>query len=114
MTVSVSFILAAVGCTNISKLQELEMFVAEIGDWEPLCGNLGVDKATLNDLRHMINTENTGKKRRCLEAYINTGKACWEKVVEVVADYPFYNARIAGQIKAQYDLHGVGYCKDEL
>lgn len=111
MTVSVSFILAAVGCTSISELQELENLVAEIGNWEPLCGNLGVDRATLSDLRHMTNTENTEKKRRCLEAYINTGKACWEKVVEVVADYPFSNARIAKQIKAHYD---VGYSKDEL
>ena len=111
---TVSFILAAVACTSISKVQELEKAVAEIGDWEALCGNLGVDRAILSDLRHMINTENTEKKRRCLEAYINTGKACWEKVAKVVADHPFSNTRIARQIKAHYDLHGVGYSKDEL
>ena len=108
---TVSFILAAVGCTSISKLQELEKALAEIGDWEALCGNLGVDRPILGDLRHMINTE---KKRRCLEAYINTDKACWEIVAKVVADHPFSNARIARQIKAHYDLHGVGYSKDEL
>lgn len=109
-----SFILAAVACTSISKLQELEKAVAEIGNWEALCGNLGVDRAILGDLRHMINTDNTEKKRRCLEAYINTDKACWEKVAKVVADYPFSNAKIARQIKAHYDLHSVGYSKDEL
>ena len=111
---TVSFILAAVACTCISKLQELEKAVAELGDWEALCGNLGVDRAVLGYLRHMINTDNTEKKRRCLEAYIDTDKACWEKVVKVVADHPFSNARIARQIKAHYDLYGVGYSKDEL
>lgn len=114
MTVSCIFIPAPEGCTSISKLQELGKAMAEIGDWEALCGNLGVDRAILGDLRHMINTDNTEKKRRCLEAYINTDKACWEKVAKVVADHPFSNARIAKQIKAHYDLHGVGYSKDEL
>ena len=73
-----------------------------------------MDRAILSDLCHVINTENTEKKRRCLEAYIDTDKACWEKVAKVVADHPFSNARIARQIKAHYDLHIVGYSKDEL
>ena len=113
MTVSYIFIPAPEGCTSISKLQELEKAVAEIGDWEALCENLGVDRATLSDLRHMINTKNTEKKRRCLQAYIDTDKACWEQVVKVVADHPFNNARIANKIAHDY-LHGVGYAKDEL
>ena len=87
--------------------------MAEIGGWEALCGNLGVPKAVLSDLRSMINTENRVKKHRCLEAYINTGKACWETVVKVVADHPFHNARVAKEI-AQDHMHGVGYSKDEL
>ena len=33
-----------------------------------------------------------------MEAYLNTGRACWEQVVKVVADYPFYNARLANNI----------------
>ena len=98
---TVSFILAAVACTSISKPQELEKAVAEIGDWEALCEYLGVDRATLSDLRH---TENTKKKRRCLQAYIDTDKACWEQVVKIVADYPFNNARIANKIAHDY-LH---------
>ena len=52
-------------------------------------------KAVLSDLRNMINTDNTIKKHRCLKAYVNTGKACWEQVVKVIVDYPFYNARHA-------------------
>ena len=65
----------------------------------------------LNDLRNMINTENAVKKRRCLEAYLNTGKACWEQVVEVVTDHPFHNARLATEIA---NMHIEGYSKDEL
>ena len=85
--------------------------MAEIGDWEALCENLGVHKAVLSNLRDMINTENTIKKRRCLQAYINTGKAYWEQVVEVIADDPFYNARLAEEIA---NMHVVGSCKDEF
>ena len=72
--------------------------MAEIGDWETLCENLGVEKAVINRLRNMIDTDSTIKKRRCLEAYLDTGRACWEQVVKVLADYPFYNARLANNI----------------
>ena len=85
--------------------------MAEIGDWETLCENLGVHKAVLSDLHDIINTDNTIKKRRCLKAYINTGKAYWEKVVKVVDDHPFYNARLAEKIA---NMHVVGSCKDEF
>ena len=84
--------------------------MAEIGNWEALCENLGVQKAVLSDLRSMINTDNTIKKRRCLEAFINTDKACWETVVEVINDDPFYNARLANKIA---NMHVVGYSKDD-
>ena len=102
------------GCHSISitKMQELAKAVAEIGEWEILCEYLGVPKAVLSDLRSMINTENRVKKHRCLEAYINTDKACWETVVEVVAN-SFHNARVANEI-ARDHIHGVGYPKDEL
>ena len=83
--------------------------MAKIGDWETLCENLEVEKAVLSNLRDMINTENTVKKHRCLEAYIKTDKACWEHVVEVVADYPFYNDKLAEEIA---NMHC--YSKDEL
>ena len=111
MTVFFIFIPAAVSCTSISKQQELDKAVAEIGDWEALCEYLGVHKAVLSNLRDMINTDNTIKKHRCLEAYINTGKACWEHVVEVIADHPFYNARLAEEIA---NMHVVCSSKNEL
>ena len=87
--------------------------MAEIGEWEILCEYLGVDRAVLSGLRNMINTENTIKKHRCLETYINTGKACWEQVVKVVAGHPFLNARVAKEI-AHDHMHDVGYSKHEL
>ena len=85
--------------------------MSEIRDWDILCEYLGVQEAVLSDLHSMINTDNTIKKHRCLKAYINTGKACWETVVKVVDDHPFYNARLAKEIA---NMHGVIYSKDEL
>ena len=85
--------------------------MAEIGDWEALCEYLGVHRAVLISLCSMINTENRVKKHRCLEVYIDTGKACWEQVANVIADYPFYNGRLAEEIA---NMYVVGYSKDEL
>ena len=70
-------------------------------------------RAVLSDLRSIINSENRIKKHRCLEAYINTGKACWEQVVKVVVDHPFLNARVTKEL-AHDQMHGVGYSKDQL
>ena len=53
------------------------------------------------------------KMTECLQAYINLGEACWEQVVNVVADYPFYNTWLDKDIARDY-IHGVGYSKDEL
>ena len=111
ITVSFIFVPAAVDCTSISKQQELDKAVAEIGDWEALCEYLGVDKAILINLRGMINTDNAVLKHRCLQAYMNTGKACWERVVEVIAGYPFYNVRVAEKIA---NMHVVCSTKNEL
>ena len=38
---------AAVSCTSISKKQELDKAVAEVGDWEALCGHLGTPQTVL-------------------------------------------------------------------
>ena len=115
MTFSYTFIpLAAEGCHSISNKQELGKAVAEIGDWEALCENLGVEKAVINRLRNMIDTDSTIKKRRCLEAYLDTGRACWEQVVKVLADYPFYNARLANNIAHMQHIDYSSIVKDEL
>ena len=54
------------------------------------------------------------KKSRCLEAYLDTGRACWEHVVKVVAKYPIEHKRLAKEIA---DTHGIVYShivKEEL
>ena len=98
-------------CHSISNKQELEKAVAEIGNWEAMCEHLGVHKAVLSGLRNIIDTDSTIKKSRCLDAYLNMGDACWEHVVKVVADYPFYNFRLAKEIAA---AHGIDYSRIEL
>ena len=104
------FVSLATGhCQSISKKQELEKAVAEIGDWETLCENLGAPKAVINELRSS-SMQDGKKKSRCLEAYIDTDEACWEQVVEVIADHPFRNKRLARQIA---DKHGVHYSSRE-
>jgi len=106
-------LLSAVDCHRISNKQELGRAVATIGDWETLYENLGTPEPVLKQLRFdSIATE--VKRSRCLEAYLNTDKACWETVVKVVADYPFYNKKLARKIANE---HGVDYSsivKEEL
>ena len=97
------FVLEEVSCHRISTKQELEKEVAEIGDWETLCEYLGVHRAVLNGLRYS-SMQNRRKKSECLAAYIDSGQACWEHIVEVVAGYPFYNKRLTRKIA---DLHAI-------
>ena len=98
--------LAPMDCHSIWTTQELEKALADIGEWEPLCENLGAPKPVVNQLRDE-NIDSWLKKRRCLEAYINNNKnACWETVVKVVADHPFYNRRLAEKIA---DENGIDY-----
>ena len=92
-------------CHSISKTQELEMAVAEIGNWESLCENLGVPKPVMNRLRSS-NKQDERKKSECLQAYFNLGEVCWEEVVKVVENHPFHNERLAKIIASKY--------KDEL
>ena len=86
------------------KQQDLERVLADIGDWELLCENLGVPVPLLNQL-HFDSIPTGVKKSRCLEAYLNTRTACWEQVVNVVADYPFYNQRLAKMIAVEHGVH---------
>ena len=63
-------------------------------------------KAVLSGLRNIIVADCTStlKERRCLiEAYLNMGNAFWEQV-KVVADYLFYNFRLAKEIAATHRI----------
>ena len=106
---------AAGGChhIDISKKRELEKAVAEIGDWETLCENLGVPKAVISGLR-FSDMQIGRKKSECLEAYLDTDNACWEQVVKVVAEFPFHNKRLARQIANKQNVDYSSVVKDEL
>ena len=100
-------------CHSIPTTQELQKALADIGDWEPLCLNLGAPESKVNELR--FDSINSGsKKRLCLEAYFNLGNTCWEKVVLVVADYPFRNVRLAKKIADENGLDYSSIAKQEL
>ena len=87
--------------------------MAEIGDWESLCENLGAPKPVINELRSS-SMQDGKKKSRCLEDYLNTDKPCWEQVVKVVADVPFLNKRLARQIANKQNVDYSSVVKDEL
>ena len=88
-------------CQSILKIQELEAALAEIGEWEMLCEKLWLPQATLDEL-HSVQMPSAVKKRRCLEAFLCTGHACWETVVKVVADS--YSKKLAMQIADKYSV----------
>lgn len=85
--------------------RDLTKALAIIGNWEILCENLGVKKATIENLkmsREPIETQ----KFRCLEAYRSQKGGCWEEIIKVVADDPFYKEQLAMKIAKQ---HGIDY-----
>ena len=86
--------------------------MAEIGDWEALYEHLGIPQTKLKELRLSIIDIRT-KKSRCLEAYLDTGKACWEHVVKVVAEYPIENKRLAKKIADTHDIDNSGIAKED-
>ena len=91
-------------CHQIARKQDLNTELAEIGDWRSLCTNLEVPEAVINDLEHEHLKNINAKKQNCLSAYFDQGNACWEKVIEVVADHPFHNKRLAKQIAKKYGV----------
>ena len=91
-------------------MNDLIQAVKDIGDWQALCTNLGVDDGVLETLVHSTTTVYT-KKADCLRAYFNDGKANWADVVKAVTMHPINNKRVAKQIAKTY---GLDYNKIEL
>ena len=87
--------------------------MADIGDWESLCENLGAPKAVISSLR-FSDMQAGRKKSECLEAYLNTDNACWEQVVKVVAEHPFHNKKLARKIANKQNVDYSSVVKDEL
>ena len=44
------------------------------------------------------------KKKECLDIFADSDNACWEKVIKVVAHYPFENVRLATQIAKKHNI----------
>jgi len=90
-------------CHPIASKEDLFTELADIGNWHSLCTHLKVPEAVINGLENE-NLENVARKQKCLSAYIDQGNACWEKVIEVVAGYPFYKKNLASQIAEKYGV----------
>ena len=90
-------------CHPIASKQDLFTELADIGNWYSLCTHLKVPEAVINGLEN-ANLENDARKQRCLSAYIDQGKACWETVIEVITGYPFFKKKLASQIAEKYGV----------
>ena len=80
------------------------MMLADIGNWQSLCAHLEVPEAVLSNLVNK-DLENNDRREKCLAAYFDQGEACWEKVIKVVAGYPFYKKKLAIQIAEKYGVN---------
>lgn len=98
---------------DIQKLNDLIQAVQEIGDWQGLCTNLGVNEGKIDSLIHSTATVDT-KKAGCLRAYFNGGEAKWSNVIKAVAMHPINNIRVAKQIAEDHGLSYNNVMKDEL
>ena len=90
-------------CHEIKSSQDLHKALAEIGNWEALCGNLRVEEAVLDGLRY-AQLQHEEKKRRCLQSFYQQGTTCWETVINVLTGYPFYNGKLAKWIAEEYGV----------
>ena len=100
--ICVLFLIKA-NCHEIKSSQDLHKALAEIGNWEALCANLGVEEAVLDGLRY-AQLQHDGKKRRCLQSFYQQGTICWETVINVLTENPFYNRRLANWIAKEYGV----------
>ena len=91
-------------CHHIASKQDLFLELAEIGNWQSLCSYLKVPEAVINNLENEHLKNNAGKQR-CLSVYFDQGKACWEKVIQVIAGDPFYKEKLASQIAKKYGVN---------
>ena len=75
-----------------------------IGDWEGLCGNLGVVKSVMEELCFSHEMALSSKRSRCLEAYYDSGEAVWEKVVEALCELSSPKKKQAKSIAHKYGV----------
>ena len=95
-----SFVTGIHPVEDASHLYEL----MPLGNWEVLGKMLGVSDGAISLIRNE-QIEAATRMTRCLDAYFREGNACWERVVQVVAGYPFNNKILAGQLARRYGVH---------
>ena len=90
---------------NISPASYTLLFheLKDIGNWDILCTNLGVKSAILEGIRYDT-IDPVLKKKNCLKAYIDSGKARWDEVVRVVCNNPFYNVILGQELSTKYGV----------
>ena len=99
----------------VQVLKGLHKELSMIGDWEGLCGNLGVVKSVMEELRYSYEMALSSKRARCLEAYDDSGEAVWEKVVEALCKLSSPKKKQAQNIKYGIEYSCSAACsKDEL
>ena len=87
----------------VESVQELVKMLSDIGNWEALCTNLGVNRGVMSELIHTSLDANI-KKKRCLESYFDSGLAHWEEVIKAVVGPGILNERVAKKITYKYLL----------
>lgn len=90
-------------CQEIKHSQDLHKALAKIGNWEALCANLEVEEAILDRLRYE-QLQGEQKKQRCLQAFYQQGTVCWETVIKVLIEDPFYNGKLAEWIAKKHNV----------
>ena len=62
-----------------------------------------MEKPILEDLKY-AELQGEQKKQRCLQAFHKQGTVCWETVISVLTEYPFYNGKLAKRIANKYNV----------
>jgi len=62
-----------------------------------------VEEPTLEGLKY-AGLQDEQKKQRCLQAFHKQGTVCWETVISVLTEYPFYNGKLAKRIANEYNV----------
>ena len=79
--------------------------LAEIGNWEALCANLGVEEAVLDGLRYAQLYSMTERNSVACSHFTNKELLAGRRLyINVLTEYPFYKRRLANWIAKEYSV----------
>ena len=89
------------GCHEVRSLDDLYNYLHEIGKWDQLCSQLGVDEGTIAEIRE--DPQASRRLYNCLKAFVDYGEphSCWEKVVFTVCGPGFGKKKLGKTIAAK-------------